>query len=103
MSHKSMFFYQVQKTAYVTPDFVSYLGQFLDHLDNFKSAYTVMDNVWFYHADVHPLVEARGHHLEFLPQYLSFLIYIWKFIQSTQILCEANETSDKVHEAVPLE
>jgi len=73
--HKSLFFYQVQETAYNTSDFMDYLRQFLGTLDNinFRSAYIVMDKIRFHHSDVRSLVEARDHHLEFFPPYSPFL------------------------------
>jgi len=107
MNHTSLFFYQVQETAYNTPNFVDYLRQFLDHLDSFnvRSAYIVMDNVRFHHSeDVQSLVEARGHHLEFLPPYSPFLNPIENLFNQLKFYVKRMrpETSDKVHEAVLL-
>ncbi|XP_074596342.1 uncharacterized protein LOC141851497 [Brevipalpus obovatus] len=98
-------FYQVQDQAYNIIDFVDYLRQFLDLLDELEihHAYLVMDNVRFHHSvDVVELVESRGHVLKFLPPYSPFLNPIENMFNQLKFYIKRlkPDTADKVYEAV---
>ena len=107
MNHRSLFFYEAKDSAYNTIDFIDYLKQFIDRLNNeeISGAVIVMDNVRFHHAtDVIDLIESHGHRITFLPAYSPFLNPIEELFNQLKFYCKSfnPKTPDEVFRAVEL-